>query len=567
MPSLSFRSARAHSADSSPRHRRLRWPDISGVSDRTLLISIGLIALILRVTELILIPTSSYPDADWYVTLARQIAAGHGLTIPYIWNWVDVGAGIPLHPILPIPAGAHWLPGAAFLALPGVLAGGTDFLVHLPFVIVAAGLPMLGFLVGRRLFVRRRYALMTAFAVALPGVVTSTLDQPDNMGLFALLAGIALYSVGRLIEGAEPRWRWRVLAGVSLGLAAWSRPDAVLIALAIGLLVIWRSRIRIRDIAAIAGITGLIVAPWAIRQLAVFGSISPSSSTGRILWIRTYNELFMAGGPLTPDHLLAWPGLLASRLAGIVDVSFHASLYLGWVVAGPIVLIGVIRLARRSPLARVFLLAFLIHAVWSALVATAHVDSGNYLHGVTVYLLIAGAGLIEGGRWIANLLRRFWPGSRPIRYMMARATLPVLLVWVIICTITSSYVHQGVESAGSTAERAAVAVALRDLPANMVILSAEPGLVWTTSGHPGVPTPIDGPELVKAAIRSYHVGAWLVLDSDLKLSFAPSLIDPATRPSWIGTPQPIYATIPDLSGATHSELYATLLPILAMPPP
>ncbi len=534
-------------------------PRFATISDRALIGLIFIAALVLRVVELIVVPHSGYPDADWYVSVARQLAAGQGLTVPYIWNWVDVGSVIPAIGTLPIPAGAHWTPGAAFLALPGVLAGDTPFLRGLPFAVVAAGLPVLGFLVGRTLFARRRDALLVAFAVALPGPVTWFLDVPDNVGLFSLLAGMSLYAVGRLAAATaeERRGRWRLLAGLALGAATWCRPDAFLIAGTIGLLLIWRRRITWRDVAAIALVTGLVVSPWIVRQLLVFGSISPSSATGRILWIRDYGELFSAAGPLTAGHLLSWPGLALSRFLGAIEVTKLASLYLGWMVAAPVVLIGVVSLVRRFPMARVFGLAFLVHAAWSAIVATPHIETGNYLHGSVVYLPLAAAGLVEGGRILARWLTRICPPTSPGLYLAPRVVMPTLLAWVIVCTAFTAYSHLGSDAATTLAEREAVVAALADLPAGAVVISTEPGMIWLETGHPGVPTPSDGPAMVRAAIRAYGVRAWLVTDVDLPRAAA--LIDPATRPAWVGLPREIRGR--------DGVVFATLLPIIDIPPP
>src|SRR5918992_4279276 len=76
----------------------------------------------------------AYPDSYYYVNLAQQLAGGHGFTIDYIWNFVEVGGQIPPSPTLPIPANAHWMPLAAIVQVPFIwLLGPTPVAAGMPF--------------------------------------------------------------------------------------------------------------------------------------------------------------------------------------------------------------------------------------------------------------------------------------------------------------------------------------------------------------------------------------------------------------------------------------------------
>ena len=59
-----------------------------------------------------------YLDAFYYVDVARQLAAGHGLNVPFVWAYLEVGGHIPAVPLLPVPADAHWLPLASLVQVP-----------------------------------------------------------------------------------------------------------------------------------------------------------------------------------------------------------------------------------------------------------------------------------------------------------------------------------------------------------------------------------------------------------------------------------------------------------------
>ena len=144
--------------------------------------------------------------------------------------------------------------------------------------------------------------------------------QPDNFALFEVLVLGALWLGARGLKGDA---RAFAATGVLVGLATLARNDGVLVGAALGIVWIW-SRVRARR-AARAGIEAprslpvwaaivagglfvVVMAPWELRQLAVFGSLSPSSSTGRILFIRSIDELEQhhrhadPGVPPRPGH-------------------------------------------------------------------------------------------------------------------------------------------------------------------------------------------------------------------------------------------------------------------------
>ena len=50
-----------------------------------------LVALCARILTAALFPDPAYPDSFYYVNLARELAAGHGFSVDYIWNFVGGG--------------------------------------------------------------------------------------------------------------------------------------------------------------------------------------------------------------------------------------------------------------------------------------------------------------------------------------------------------------------------------------------------------------------------------------------------------------------------------------------
>ena len=97
------------------------------------------LALVARLAMLATFPHAAYPDSEYYVEVARSIASGHGLTVPFVWIFAEVGGAIPSVPTLPVASNGHWLPLASFLQVPSILLlGPTPFASALPFALVGA---------------------------------------------------------------------------------------------------------------------------------------------------------------------------------------------------------------------------------------------------------------------------------------------------------------------------------------------------------------------------------------------------------------------------------------------
>src|SRR5688572_5986693 len=266
-------------------------------------------AFVVRAVVGTLFAGPAYPDSYYYVNLAQQLAAGHGFSIDYIWNFVEVGGQIPTDATLPIPANAHWMPLAAIVQVPFIwMFGPTSLAFGLPFWLVGAAAAPLTYLIGRDFDLGRVAATAGGLLVAIPGGMTPFLAQPDNFGLYMTLAALALWLCARGLRGDR---RAFIVGGAVVGVAALARSDGVLLGLpyaVVALQRLWRATDRRFWLAAAVGcaaLFALVYAPWLARQLAVFGSIAPSATSGRILWLVDYNQLFSIGPPLGPADLLA----------------------------------------------------------------------------------------------------------------------------------------------------------------------------------------------------------------------------------------------------------------------
>ena len=125
----------------------------------------------------------------------------------------------------------------------------------------------------------------------------------------------------------------------------------------------------------------VVVGPWWLRQLATFGSISPTASTGNALWltdIRQWNSI-------TADvSFQAWldqglGSIIASRLGGLASSIANFSVFICSVVLVPFVVWGAWRRRHSDAFLTWFLYAGLLFGA-ATLLFPLHVPGGAFIH-------------------------------------------------------------------------------------------------------------------------------------------------------------------------------------------
>lgn len=212
-------------------------------------------------------------DGHYYDFGARRIAAGQGYSDDLIV------AGVPVwHPWCHYPVGYSGFLGAIYR----VFGSGTA-VAPLANALVGALLTVLVFLLGRR-FLGERRAVFAAVAVAF---------SPELIAYTALLMTEPLASVGPVaaalvllaLMGTRPLLG-AALAGAVFGLSTLVRPQTILLAPALALLVSPRGTFGAAmlgkvKIAVVATATALcVVAPWTARNCRVMDGCAFVSTNG-----------------------------------------------------------------------------------------------------------------------------------------------------------------------------------------------------------------------------------------------------------------------------------------------
>lgn len=536
-------------------------------------IALFLVALAVRGLTAAAFGDPAYPDSFYYVNLARELAAGNGLQVDYIWNFVDVGGRLPAEGVLPIPSNAHWMPLAAIVQVPFIwLLGPTMLASGLPFWLAAALAAPLTWAIGRDAGLSRLTSAAGGLLVAIPGAASPFLAQPDNFGLFLLLGALSLWACAR---GLRDDRRWFVLGGVLVGLATLSRNDGVLLGVPFALAFvidlarrlrssrrtgasqIYVSRIGWRAALLCAGAFLLVTAPWWLRQWQEFGTLSPSSASGRILWITEYRDLYGMSSETTLDSFLGQgpAAILSSRLAGLgAALGIFATGPL-LITMAPFVLIGAWSRRRDTAFTPWIVYAVTLFA-FSALIFAVHVPQGTFLHSCMALLphayLLGFVGIDRTVRAVAAR-RRSWDPQRASRGFAVIAVGAMLLgaVGASVLTTRSWGADQTV--------REGMSVALAEVPPGERLMSPDAGAYRYHAGRAGIVTPDDPLPVVEAALRTYDI-RWLVLERAHLVEPLIPVMKGEVRPAWLSSPVfSLASETPSETPIPRAALYAVCL--------
>jgi hypothetical protein len=533
-------------------------------------IALYVLALAVRAVLVAIFPDPAYPDSFYYVDVARAISAGHGLNVDFVWVFAEVGNRLPNPAVLPIPSNAHWLPLASFIQAPFVsLLGPTAFANALPGVLLGSLVAPLTFFIARDAGARPIVCTAAGVLSAIPGAATAFVAQPENFAILHPLVAATLWLTARGLKGDG---RSFAIAGLLAGLATLARNDGILIGGAVGL--VWladrlralrarrgqRSWSRVDDRPPISFLAGVgafalfmvVMGPWWARQLAVFGSISPTSSTGVALWIQDISQWNSITADTSFQAFMAqgWPAIIASRLQGLVDATGSFIVMICSVVLLPFLLVGALARRHSKDFGPWFVYTFVAFA-GATLLYPLHVPGGAFIHTAIGLAPHAAILSVEGILVVVGAVagrRASW----------REGTAGSVFVWGIVAVVVASAVifSRSVQAGWDVSRqpRIALAAALEDMgvPKDDRIMSIDAGGMKYWTGHPGVVTPDDSIEVLESVARAYDI-RWLVVErGDGARALGPVLAG-YSQPSWIG---PAAFVVPSAdSGSPRLALY------------
>lgn len=269
--------------------------------------------------------------------------------------------------------------------------------------------------------------------------------------------------------------------------------------------------------------------------MAVFGSLSPSTASGKVLYIRNIGEWNSITTPASLDHLLGMGigPLLATRVGGLVAAVFIFSVLVGVLLLVPFMVIGAWRRRRDVAFGPFFGYAFLLFA-FSAIVSAVHVPGGTFIHSAVALAphayVLALEGVVAAVGWMARRRRR-WDAASASR-LFTGAT----VAFVAIIAVTGSFtVHAGWDAKRVRMQAVAAALDTAGAPVTDRLMSIDASGYRYWTGRGGVVLVNDPIDTVASVARAYGI-RWLILEKDDTVPAARAILVDGQRPDWVGPP-------------------------------
>ncbi len=517
---------------------------------RTPLLLYGL-ALLVRALLIWQFPDPAYPDSAYYVDVARALHAGAGFNVDFIWIFPEVGGTIPAVPTLPIPSNAHWMPLASIVQVPFLaIFGNVAWASAAPFALIGAVGAPLTWAIARDAGARPFVAVGAGILVAIPLLSTVFMAQPDNFSLYQSLVIASLWMAARAFRGGPNAGRSFVLAGLFAGLATLARNDGLFVLLSLGVVFAWdrwrawragrssevrRPAIPLAAAVGAVAVFALVMAPWWARQLAVFGSLSPSTASGKVLFIRDIGEWNSITTPASLEHLLGMGvgPLVATRVGGAIAAAMiYLTLVCGFIL-GPTMVIGAWARRRSTDFGPFFVYAAILFT-FSALVSAVHVPGGTFIHSAVALApysyILALEGIVVVIGWAATR-RPSWDREVALRVFGGAAIASA----VVIALVGSLAVHANWSSRRAVANQVAQALEAAGAPASDRVMSIDAAGTRYWTGRGGVVLVNDPLDTIHDVARAYDI-RWLVLDRGDAVGAVGPILDGGPLPAWLGKP-------------------------------
>lgn len=471
---------------------------------------LALAFVVARLATAAIVSQPGYTDSYYFTDVAVRLAHGQGLTADFLWSPVEGGA-TPLDLSLPVTSHLFWVPLPTVLAAVGILLFGslleTFRAAQIPFIVVAALIPVATYRAARSLGAGERYALASAALVGLGGLLAPGLVAVDAFAPAALVGTLFFIAYRRAATGDV---RWGVAAGALVGVLYLARTEGALFGLAlVALLAVPRARA-----AALAGcaVALAIGAAWLARDMM---SGVPSDLFARSALLMRYEDFFaydptFVGAPGTSigDFIAAKGGALLQN-AGTFLFTYALVLIV------PLVM-GIRALRDRADVRAWAGLALVVYLAQS-LVWTLHSTRGSYFHSLAAFFPFGSAIAAAGAQ-----------------RLLAGRTPQVAAAWIwgaLLIVAATSYgaVTQWDASFNGTAR--ARAAALHAIPDGPFLAIDAAAWRWI-SGRAVAVTPADG--VAAAACVAARVGARSIVLEPAHFSAYESLYDGTDVPPPFG---------------------------------
>lgn len=465
-----------------------------------------------------------YMDASYYYAGAQRLAAGQGVSEPYLWNYLNDPTG------LPVPSFGYWMPLVSLVAAAGItlLPAEGFWPARLFFILMAGLIPVLAAALSYRLVGRVALAWLSGILALFPGFYLAYLTTTDAFAIYMLAGGMIFWIAAR--PPSAGRWQGG-LTLVALGLLAGAmhlaRADGIIwlpAALAAAAYRAWPGGRRrgwrqlVVQLGLVLAAYLAVMAPWFWRNAQQWGSLFPPGGS-RTLWLVEYEQtMIYPASLLTPAAWMeaGWSVHAAARWEAFINNLQSTVAVQGGIVLLPFVLAGlwklrscfVVRLA-----AGMWLLTFAIMTLVFPFAGT----NGAYFHSgaafQALWWALAPLGLQIVVLWLARL-RRWERAQQVFRFVsILLVAVGVLLSAGLFWTRVIGSAPDGWNWTRSDAHYRQVEQRLADLgarPGQRVMVN-DPPTYYLSSGREAIVIPDGGDQMLLAAARQFQID-YLILE-------------------------------------------------------
>ena len=471
-----------------------------------------------------------YMDAYYYFNGGKQIAFGSGWSEMFLWNYLDDPAG------LPHPGFTYWMPLTSLVAAGGIKlfpgAPSAFEAAQVLFILVSALVAPVTAELAYQFSGRKGFGWLAGVLVIFSGFYFPFMTTTDSFSIYMLLGGVFF-----LVYTRVHRARIEIL-GYLAGLMHLARADGLLWLGIAGLGVLIDLTRHNEDSLSVRGLlrngfskrflfagVRIVVAylvvmfPWYVRNLEVFGSLFPPGG-GRTLWVLSYDELFSyPAGQLSPGRW--WAAglgnlLLARGEAFLVNLqTTFASM--GVLLPGVLAVLGFWNL-RKHRTVRLGLIGLGVLFVFMTVVFPFSGMRGSYFHSGAAFVpLIMAAAPVGIDVLTKASLRRFktWKDRRIRPFYLGVVVLFVIGFSVVLYFSAVVGLEGDPVMVWNQAEVRYQAVdevldRLGAEPTDLVVASNPPGFFIVT-GRPAIAIP-DGTLEVLLAVSGDYGAEWVLVE-------------------------------------------------------
>ena len=387
--------------ESSESGKALGWRDFAGL----FAVSLAFAALLAW-----FITTPGYLDADYYYYGGSRLAQGYGFSEEILWNYLDGASS------LPHPSHGYWGPLASMVAAAGMAVFGVGFrAAQLGFVLIAGliGPSVAWFATG--MGVDRRGAWLAGLLGVFSGFFAVCVSTIDNYGVLIVCGALLMGNLAR--AGCIPVWLLGGSLGLLLALMVLARIDSLLwVVLCLVALLMPQLGLLGADgdgrrkayhaAGVMLAVFVLVIGPWFVRNMLVFGSPLGSGST-RVIFLTTYDDIF--AWPASRLTMAAWLAQGWDVIASTIWEAVKTNIALFVVAQVGIAnlmffILGIIGI-HKKPLVMLFLVGWVVLLLALAVVFPYPNGRGTFMHASSSFLALIPLLVVWGQQRLTRWVR------------------------------------------------------------------------------------------------------------------------------------------------------------------